>query len=515
MKQVIKSWINRETYCTHLSWSAITVLFLSGLMGPLGFAPFHMPGFIFISFAILFYSILNLSKRDSFFSGFIWGLAYFGLGVSWVLVSIHDYGQMNYLLSGLITLSFIAYLALFPACVCCLFAALNTQKKHPLLNAVLFSSLWCLSEFLRANFMTGFPWLLAGTSQIDTPLRYLAPYLGIYSLSFFSVLAACLLVISLGQSARVRLYYFTSIVCVFFIPSLLSHVSWTSVLEKPVSIVAIQANLSMRDKWDEELFYNLLTFYEQATEKLLGTELIIFPESAIPLPTSYLEEYLHQLHKKVSKGNSALLMGILQSTNEEETHYYNSIISLGKATGKHSKSHLVPFGEYIPTPFVLMNRLFNLPEPNITPEKRLQRLIKVHSHQVASLICYEIAYTSVLKQQLPKAEWIVSISDNGWFGRSFASYQQLQMSQMLSLMTGRYQVVVNNDGLSSIINTNGDVVKSLPPFSSGILQGDIYPAIGPTPWVIWGDYPILSFCLFVVLFVLGFHFYRRSLLLEN
>jgi apolipoprotein N-acyltransferase len=76
------------------------------------------------------------------------------------------------------------------------------------------------------------------------------------------------------------------------------------------------------------------------------------------------------------------------------------------------------------------------------------------------------------------------------------------MAQMLSLLTGRFQVVVNNDGLSSIINTKGNIINSLPPFSSGILQGEIYPAEGTTPWVYWSEYPSIVFCSLSLIFML-------------
>jgi apolipoprotein N-acyltransferase len=177
-------------------------------------------------------------------------------------------------------------------------------------------------------------------------------------------------------------------------------------------------------------------------------------------------------------------------------------VTLGLASGEHVKQHLVPFGEYIPQSLVAINRWFNLPEPNLVTGKKQQPLIKIDGHPVASLICYEIAYPELLKEQMPEAQWIVSISDNGWFGRSLASYQQLQMAQALSLITGRYQVLVNNDGLSSVIDNNGDIIDSLPPFSEGILQSSIYPAEGSTPWVIWGDFPVLLFCALLVTFIL-------------
>jgi len=510
MKQPSLYFIKHCVFNSTVSYKPLLIAFISGLLGPLAFAPFHMPGLIFISIASLYFLINSASPKKALLLGFIWGLGFFSVGVSWVIVSIHDYGQIHYLVASLITLGFVSYLALYPGLVCSVSQLLN-RNYTPLASVLMFSSLWCIGEFTRANLMTGFPWLLLGISQMDTPIRYLAPYLGIYGLSFFTVLASCCFTCAITGNPMQRITYACVGVLILIAPISLDQIRWTVVQEKAVSVGAVQANLSMRDKWDEALFYKLLSFYEDATEKLLGTDLIILPESAIPLPTSYVDNYLYQLHKKAYKSNSALLLGILQPTDEEESHYYNSVISLGKAEGRHGKSHLVPFGEYIPWPFITINRLLHLPEPNVAPDRKAQSLITVHSHQVASLICYEVAYSALLKQQMPEAEWIISISDNGWFGKSFASYQQLQMSQMLSLLTGRFQVVVNNDGLSSIINERGQIIKSLPAFKAGILKGELYPVTGTTPWIYLGDYPILIFCSIIVLFIPLLYFYRRRL----
>lgn len=140
-----------------------------------------------------------------------------------------------------------------------------------------------------------------------------------------------------------------------------------------------------------------------------------------------------------------------------------------------------------------------LPAANLKPGKTDQTLIRVKNHAIATLICYELAYPQLLRKQLPNAKWIVSISDDGWFGHSFAMYQQLQMVQALSAQTERFQVVSNNDGLSSLINTKGDIISSLPAYTAGVLEGNIFPATGATPWVLYGDKPILMIFLLIIL----------------
>lgn len=477
-------------------------IFFAGLLGTLGFAPFHLPGFTILSCSYLFYVMSSTeSAKKSGMIGFTYGLGYFGLGVSWVLISIHDYGNLNYLLSGLITFLFIFYLSAFPLFVGYLFKKI-TRPEYKILNALLFSVLWFFGDYLRATLFTGFPWLLVGTTQIDTPLRALFPVLGIYGVGLICTFASGLLTLAFKERSIKRYSYIILFVLILITPSSLQSFHWTEIKNKPVSVGVIQANLAMRDKWDDNLFWGLLKYYERTITSLLGKELIVLPESAIPLPASYLDEYLLKINEKAQTHNSALVLGILQPTDESETDFYNSIISLGRAKGTHIKEHLVPFGEYIPSPFAILTQWLNIPPPNIAPGKKAQSLIKIAKHSIASLICYEIAYPHLLRQQMPLAEWIISISDNGWFGHSLASYQQLQMAQVLSLITGRFQILANNDGLSSIINDHGEIIDSLPPFSSGILQSSVFSASGITPWIYWSDYPTFIFCAIIFLFLL-------------
>ncbi len=329
--------------------SRCILLFLAGLCAPFGFAPFHMPGLALLSISLFFTVLLNSTLKQSVALALCYGVGFFGLGISWVIISIHDYGQLNYFFAGCITLLFIVYLSLFPLGVALVFKWLKI--KNLIFSALLFSSLWCLSEYLRSNLMTGFPWLLLGTTQMDTPMRYLAPILGIYGLSFFSLLSAAFLSLAIRENSVKRYYFLSAFVLILIGPYLLKNTQWTTFEKKPITVAAVQSNLSMRDKWDERLFWKLLKYYEKTTTKLLGNQLIILPESAIPLPANYLQDYLMNLHNKAFKANSALILGILQATDETETHYYNAISSYGHASGQHLKAHLVPFGEYIPKPF--------------------------------------------------------------------------------------------------------------------------------------------------------------------
>ncbi len=490
---------------THLNNRVLHYLFLArvffaGLLIPFGFAPFHFPGLTILGIALLFAELQRQTGQRAFLTGFVFGLSFFGFGVSWVYVSIHVYGHLNAITSGLITLLFVIYLALYPAVVTLLYTKLAVKQSR-LISCCLFSACWCLGEYFRSTLMGGFPWLLLGFGQIDTPLQHLLPIVGLYGVGFLTCLSASFLVISAQSTKKNRILWLSSFIGILLIPSVLNHQQWSTVSEKPFSVGVIQANLSMRDKWDESLFWQLLENYKKGIDQLIGKKnLIVMPESAIPLPVNYVTDFLDKINEKATRTTSSILLGIPQQTAEEEPYFYNSVITLGAGKGDYLKQHLVPFGEFIPLPFEKLVHWLALPVANLKPGKKNQPLIQINNHAIATLICYELAYPELLRQQLPEAEWIVSVSDDGWFGHSLAMYQQLQMAQVLSLQTSRYQVVANNDGLSSIVDTKGHITASLKAFSSGILESNIYPATGFTPWVYWGDKPALLFALLIILF---------------
>ncbi len=487
-------------------------VFFAGLLIPFGFAPFHLPGLTILGIGLLYAQLQLQTQRHSFLTGFAFGVGFFGFGVSWVYVSIHQYGHLNPVLSALITLLFIVYLALYLGLFTSIYTRLNTRKISRLLSCFLFSALWCLSEYLRSTVVGGFPWLLLGFGQIDTPLQYLLPIIGVYGVSFLTCLAAAFLVTGMRAASKNRTVWIAAFVGIMLIPTILKHHQWTTVSKTPVSVGVIQANLSMRDKWDEALFWQLLQHYKKGIDQLIGKKtLIVMPESAIPLPANYVSDFLESIHLQAKHAKSSILLGIPQPIiTEEETHYSNSVLALGTAQGSYLKQHLVPFGEFIPQPFERLTRWLALPSSNLTPGKSKQPLIRVRNHPIATLICYELAYPQLLRKQLPEAEWIVSVSDDGWFGHSLAMYQQLQISQVLSLQTGRFQVVANNDGLSSLIDAQGKITASLPAFQAGILETDVYSADGLTPWVYFGDMPILLINILIVIMGIFINIPRRA-----
>lgn len=501
-------------YKPQIKWLIKVNPIFAGLLLPLGFSPFHLPGLSILSLAWLF-SLLTkkTTLKIAWTNGFLFGLGVFTLGVSWIYISIHDYGHLNAVLSLCITTLFIVYLALFPALVCSMYKLLENHLSSALFSCLSFSAIWVLVDYLRANLFGGFPWLLLGFSQIDTPLNTWLPILGVYGCSFFVCLAATFLAKTFERSNPYYYYWLTAFVALLIIPSFFSC-QWATAKGKALKAGVVQANIAMKNKWNEQTFYQLINHYQQAIERLIEhNDLVVMPESAIPIPIHYVNEFIEFISNKATEKNRALLLGTLQSTSPFSDDFFNTMIALGQAEGQYRKRQLVPFGEFIPKSLQFLLTWFEIPTANVHPGKTNQPLIKVLHHPIASLICYELAYPERLRNQLPKAEWIVSISDDGWFGHSLALYQHVQMARVLSRLTARQQIVANNDGLSTFIGYNGEILASLPPFEAGILQYRIQPAQGSTWWVSWGDKPILAACLVILLlaFIRGNRYFTRRL----
>lgn len=453
--------------------------------------------------ACFFLLLQHRPASQSFYTGFFFGAGFFTLGISWVFISIYLYGHLNFFVSGLITLFFIIYLSVYPALMALLYKRLALNLSL-LWSCLLFSALWCLSEYVRANLMGGFPWLLLGFSQVDSPIQSLLPIFGLYGGSFFACLAATLLAGFILMPDQKRYLWIIAFVGVLLAPDLLKHQEWATLDSPPLSVRVIQANFSMKDKWDDSVFFQLLSHYQTQLNTLLNekNQLIVLPESAIPLPSSYISDFIDPIHLLAQTQNTAILLGTLEPNNLSEANYRNTMISLGHASGQYAKQQLVPFGEFIPSQFKRITNWLGLPTADLISGKTNQNLIEVFNHPIATLICYELAYPKLLREQLPRAQWIVSISDDGWFGHSLAIFQHLQMARAASLLAARDQIVANNDGLSSLIDTKGHIKASLPAFHEGILKAELSPASGTTPWIDFGDTPILGFCLSIFLVAL-------------
>ncbi len=467
----------------------------AGALAVAGFAPFGYWPLPILSLALLFALLAHThARRAGFVIGLAWGLGFFIAGVSWVFVSLSVYGGMPAWLAALATFLFCAVLALFPAAV----GALQARWKggYALRLTLLIPLLWAVAEWVRGWLFTGFPWLAAGYSQVPaSPLAGYAPLVGVYGVSFLLALAAALLAwIATTRDRRAQRAWAAAAIAALAVGGqALRWVDWTTPDGAPTSVALLQGNIPQDMKWRPEVALATLDVYARMAAAS-PARLVVLPETALPLFESELPDgYAEALVRLGRQHGGDLLTGL--PTGSLAGAYYNSVVSFGSApTQRYHKVHLVPFGEYIPLKALWgwVIQVLHIPLSDFARGDANQVPLAIGGQRVAANICYEDAFGEEIIRQLPEASVLVNVSNLAWFGDSFAPWQHAQMSQMRALETGRMMLRATNTGVTAIIDAKGRMVASLPLFTAGALAGEIQGYAGSTPYVRWGNVPVLA-----------------------
>lgn len=500
--------------------NTLIVALFAGALLPLAFAPHHI-GFLGLLSPALLAGLWYLSPSPirAFNLGFCYGLGLFTTGVSWVYVSIHHYGNTSPPLAILITGLFVCILALYPAFQGYLLKKLYKAPSATLFFLFGFPSCFVLFEVLRGWLFSGFPWLYLGYTQLDTVLGNYAPLLGVYGVSWMLAVSAGALGL-IWTKARIRSTQRRVPICIGISVliliwgvggGLLSKKTWTTPTGPLQSFSLIQGNVCPLDKFTAANPIEAVeALYGRLTEKEWGTDIIVWPENAIPLPLPYSKPYVEKLNREAKEANTTLITGIQTLHPTYPTQYYNSMIALGLGSGIYHKLKLVPFGEFLPFDQKLRGLIhfFDIPMSNFTKGPLKQDLLYINSKNtiIAPLICYEIAYPEIVQKMASKANFLINISEDGWFGTSWGPYQHLEIARMRAKETGRMLLRATTCGISALIDSKGNIISRSPQFQIFVLKGTVQGYKGETPWVKIGLWPIMSVLL--SLFLLGSYLSR-------
>lgn len=476
---------------------------VSGAVSVLAFAPVGWWGLAFVSLYLLIRLWENDGPRQMFIDGWWFGLGLFGAGVSWVYVSMAVYGAMPAVLAGLATFLFCAFLALFPAIAGWLSGRLSSPGAMRLLMVI--PACWTLMEWLRGWILSGFPWLTMG--YVQAPAGWLAgyaPLVGVYGLSGLSFFVASALVWLMQRAWIPGLWVapFLLLVGVLGAGEGFKHVEWTRSAGQTLSVALLQGNIPQEMKWRPERAAQTLAEYAGRIEATQA-RLIVLPETALPVFYSQLPSaYLDGMRQLAQSRNADILAGV--PTGDIQGAYYNSVASFGvSSTQFYHKQHLVAFGEFVPKGFQWIVNVLHIPLSDFARGGKDQAPLRVAGQQVAVNICYEDVFGQEIIRSLPEASLLVNVTNDAWFGETFAAWQHAQMSQMRALESGRYMLRATNTGVTAIIDQKGRVVSSLPEFEAATLEGTVQGYAGVTPYARWGNLPVLLW-IAVALIVAGF-----------
>ena len=472
-------------------FSSAVVAFALGGLAALSFAPVGWFLLVFLSLAGLLHLLDRGGPRRALLLGWLFGLGLFGVGVSWVYVSLHTYGGMPSWLAAVAVFLFCGMLALFPALSC--WAAARYAPAGVYRWLLVFPLMWTGLEWVRGWLFTGFPWLAAGYAQVpDGPLAGYAPLVGVYGVSWFSAIAAGALLWlarSIWQPGKWAVPL-AALLLVLGLGEGLKHVEWTRAAGRPVSVALVQGNVPQELKWQPERTAQTLAEYA-AHVREARAELIVLPETALPVFYEDLRpSYLAELRGLASERGADILAGV--PTGSLDGAYYNSVVSINaEAAQFYHKHHLVAFGEFIPPGFGWIVRVLHIPLSDFARGGKGQKPFEVAGQRVAVNICYEDVFGEEIIRALPEATLLVNVTNDAWFGESFAGWQHAQMSQMRALEAGRYMLRATNTGVTAIIDEKGRVVSALPEFVTATLAGAAQGREGMTPYARWGNAPVV------------------------
>jgi apolipoprotein N-acyltransferase len=439
-----------------------------------------------------------------FNQGLIFGLGYFTIALWWIYISLHDIGGMSPVLSSFAVFALAVLMALyFGLAFGCGLLIQNSFWRGLVLPAA-----WVMAEYLRGQLFTGFPWMGLAESQVHGPFIHIAPYLGGLACTFLVIWAS-------WQLSLLKIQNTLVVVAAIAIVQILGMWQFTSPNGAALSVRLIQGNFEQSLKFNPKEILQQIHFYRDAIIRS-PADLIIVPETAFPWPEPDLpDQSLKMIQGFVDQSGSQVLLGLIGKIPKDGNtfQYSNRVTGFTKdqAPYHYDKYHLVPFGEFIPPGFQWFVDAFKVPMSNFARGSFSQAPFTVLSRDqdlskaryAAISICYEDIFgneiASRLRQSQNSVNLLINVTNLAWFGQSQAPMQQLRLSQLRSIETGLPSLRATNTGITAIIDHRGEVQAALDQFVQGELSSSVQPYAGQTPYVIWGNWPILLASLFLLL----------------
>ena len=490
-------------------WLTTLISLLCGATSVLAFAPFGLWMLLPVTLAVFFVVLYHSNTRGSSFRvGYFFGVGLFGAGIYWIYYSLHLFGGAIAVIAGLGTFLFVLFLALYPAFLAML---LHRFEKHSGWFFLTVPAMWVLFEWLRSWLFTGFPWLNAGYSTLNSPLAGYAPVGGVFLSSLALVLCSGLIAWWLCRRTLVSGIVALCSVCAIAAGGYgLQQIQWTQpVQDRTVDVTMVQGNIAQELKFQPNLLEDSISLYSSLSET--GAELVIWPESAIPTVYSDVADWELEFAESLSKNGTTVISGGFTS-NADFSLYFNAIKVLnGTEDQVYVKRHLVPFGEY--TPFrdvlTLLAKHITIPMSDLSPGSGPIRPITVNGVNYGMSICYEDAFGSEMRAQFPEANVLINVSNDAWFGDSTAPHQHQEIAAMRSLEFGRPMLRVTNTGITSLIDYRGQVVQRGAQFEAVAIDVEVTPREGSTPYVTLGDW--LAVLLATAMLIAGWYSGRRAI----
>ncbi len=453
-------------------------LFCAGALANLSFAPLFILPCMVISY-IWFYKIFsnNTSQitKTNFLLGYSYGLGYFLFGLYWIALSLHINWPYFWWLFPFCVIAAPMLLSLFFGCVT-LLTGWITKHSSPILTLLAFSTLWSLTEFIRGNIITEFPWLnIAETTLNMDAIPQILSIVGVYGLGLIILLCYALIYMAIFLHTKYR--YSSIALLIMVISSIIiygnNQLTNKTEFHPNLELVIVQPNISQLDKHNSKIIKNnidiLIDLSKQTSNK--HTRIIIWPEYSIPLPLNinkmvrkYITNYLND--------TDILITG---AAKYHMSKMYNSLYALnnqGDILSTYDKIKLVPFGEYVPFKSIISNIIRGIAtEQTDYSSGTTNQKISINNIPVFQpLICYEAIFPDhMLRNNVKKIEWLLNITNDGWFLNSSGPYQHLYITKIRAIEQRKPLVRSVYKGISAVFDPYGRLMKQIPINNKGTI----------------------------------------------
>ncbi|CAM3882009.1 MULTISPECIES: apolipoprotein N-acyltransferase [Pseudoalteromonas] len=498
------------TNCLNLAkdkkaWLAL----VAGLLLTFSYAPFEAWPLTFACLALAIYTTQTTkpkpqygklaSKRATKY-GFIFGLGWFGAGISWVHVSIATFGGMPLIASILLMVLLCAYLAIYPALA---FMFATRFASGPNSYGLLLLSGFAITEYLRGVVMTGFPWLSFGYTQTDSPLNQLAPVIGEFGLTLVCIaigFALYRLLFTRDFKAAVA-----SLVALALLFGITHYTRTNSYSNKTISTLLVQGNIKQHLRFDPSEFWTTMSKYQDMTRPHWDADLIVWPEAAVPEIEALADSYLAGLDSAASFNNTALITGIVDYQRDTKA-IFNTLIVVGNkehddehghyqylGKNRYQKHQLLPIGEFVPFEDILrpIAPLFDLPMSSFSRGDKVQNNLRANGLNILPAICYEIAFADLVRGNYHNdSDILFTVSNDAWFGASHGPHQHMQIARMRALELQRPLIRVTNNGISGVYDPISQTQVSMPQFEADTLKVNVKLIQGDSIYSQYGNLPV-------------------------
>jgi apolipoprotein N-acyltransferase len=512
--------VTRIAYVVVLAfgWRRALIAFLAGVASALALAPINAWPILFLTFPVLVWLVDGSAAgrlsgaMTAALAGWCFGFGYFLAGLYWVgyafLVDAKTFGWLlPFAVAGLP-----AYLAFYTALG--LGAARLIWVRGPM-RILALAAMLTGAEWLRGHWLSGFPWNTFGYALTEPlALAQSVSLTGVWGLTFLCIAICGSPAVLADDAADTPHRWRAPLLGVLVLVGLASYgvarlAMHPTAYVSGVKLRIMQPNLQQDEKFNYSAKAQIMQRYLRLSDRATGPNSngvhdfthLIWPESAFPFFLTREPDALAQIAALLKPGTEMITGAVraAPSATPANPRAYNSVYVIdpdGSIRGIYDKVHLVPFGEYLP--FQRLLERFGLRQltkqvGGFLSGDRRRAMDVPHAPKMLPLICYEAIFPGAAVPRGERPGWLVNVTNDGWFGISTGPYQHFQQARVLAIAEGLPLVRAANTGISAVVDPLGRVVKALPLGAEGVLDAALPQAIETTPYVRFGDTPLILF----------------------